>query len=141
MGLDLPQQPGSGYVTQPQWTFTNTPNLPNGGTFTLGSAQGGYNNGTSGIVQNTVTCTLSNSGPGGIVTSNGGLTLNGVNSCVADLSGGQTAMLMADPNWESNTSLENGTMVVDLTTHAEPEYAPTDVETADDITAELVAKG
>ncbi len=132
--------PGYTYTVpnyQPQWTFTNVPNLPNGGTFlTNGSAVGGdsQNGTTGGVYNSTVTCTLSNSGPGGIVTSNNDSlpTLNGVNT---GLSGGQTAMLASSlvAPWESSTSYENGTMVVDLTTHAEP-------ETEADITAELVAK-
>lgn len=130
----VPNNPG--YVTQPQWTFTNTPNLPNGGTFTNGGyAQGGsLNSGTSGVQNNgTLTCTMNSNN----AEFSNVMTVNTTGSSVGDLSSGSCLSFNSSVQaWDPQTTIENGMLVVDLTTHANLETP----ETEADLTAELVAK-
>lgn len=107
--------------TQPQWTFTNTPNLQGGSLLT--NTQVGYN---SQYQNGTITCTL-NSGTVGVnngtgvtlsTTGSGGIADVSNNVCLTGTNTGE-AVTQTSGVFQTTTTYENGDVIVDLTTHAE----------------------
>jgi len=117
--------PNGGYTipNTGQWTFTTQPP-------TFGTLTGGLNNGGTGITTSngqwngsTVSCTLANANSGLTLNSGESLVVNTVATSLSGTNSGQSGQVLELNNhgiqWVDAPS--DGSFVVDLTTHSEPD--------------------